>query len=80
MLVDLINFTLTSHARGNSLVGSIVTCDFNLLCSIPLCYFIFVFISIQKILDELNQCYITPIRRIFRALFGAWGWLSFAHG
>ena len=36
------------------------------------------FISIQKILDELNHSYITPIRQILRTRPGAWGWFSFA--
>ena len=36
-----------------------------------------IFISIQKVLNHLNQCYITPIRQIFRAWLGAWGWFSF---
>ena len=41
-------------------------------------YLYSIFISIQKILDELNQRYITPIRQIFKAWLGAWGWFSFA--
>ena len=40
-------------------------------------YLYSIFISIQKIFDELNQCYIMPISQIFRAWIGAWGWFSF---
>ena len=37
-----------------------------------------IFISIQNIFYELNQCYITPIKQIFMTRIGAWGWFSFA--
>ena len=40
-------------------------------------YLYSIFISIQKIFDELNQCYIMPISQIFSAWIGAWGWFSF---
>ena len=44
----------------------------------PLTFYLYsIFISIQKIFDELNQCYIMPISQIFRAWIGAWGWFSF---
>ena len=41
-------------------------------------YLYSVFIPKHKILDELNQCYITPIRKLFRVWLGAWGWFPFA--